>query len=49
MVISNRFGLAADVKKKTLEEIGQKYNITRERVRQIEEVALKLIKKVRGL
>jgi hypothetical protein len=44
-VILNRFGLTADVKKKTLEEIGKKYNITRERVRQIEETALNLIKK----
>jgi len=44
-VVMNRFGLTADANKKTLEEIGKKYNITRERVRQIENVALKLIKK----
>ena len=45
-VIMNRFGLTAvDEKKKTLEEIGKKYNITRERVRQIEDAALALIKK----
>lgn len=44
-VIMSRFGLIADGKKKTLEEIGKKYNITRERVRQIEDVALNLIKK----
>ncbi len=44
-VIMNRFGLGSDVARKTLEEIGQKYNITRERVRQIEEAALNLIKK----
>ena len=44
-VIMNRFGLTADANKKTLEEIGKKYNITRERVRQIEDVALTLIKK----
>ncbi len=44
-VIMNRFGLTADGKRKTLEEIGKKYNITRERVRQIEDAALKLIKK----
>jgi hypothetical protein len=44
-VIMNRFGLDVnDVERKTLEEIGKKYNITRERVRQIEESALKLIK-----
>ena len=44
-VIMNRFGLTADGKRKTLEEIGKKYNITRERVRQVEDVALNLIKK----
>lgn len=44
-VIMNRFGLTADSKRKTLEEIGKKYNITRERVRQIEDVALNMIKK----
>ncbi|MFA5936652.1 MAG: sigma factor-like helix-turn-helix DNA-binding protein [Candidatus Paceibacterota bacterium] len=44
-VIMNRFGLTADAEIKTLEEIGKKYKITRERVRQIEEAALALIKK----
>lgn len=44
-VIMNRFGLTADGKRKTLEEIGKKYNITRERVRQVEDVALHSIKK----
>ncbi|MFM7088421.1 MAG: sigma factor-like helix-turn-helix DNA-binding protein, partial [Candidatus Paceibacterota bacterium] len=45
-VILNRFGLNTDdVERKTLEEIGQKYKITRERVRQIEEAAIATIKK----
>jgi len=44
-VIMNRFGLTADGRKKTLEEIGKKYNITRERVRQVEDAAINLIKK----
>jgi hypothetical protein len=44
-VIMNRFGLTADSERKTLEEIGKKYNITRERVRQIEDAALALIRK----
>lgn len=44
-VVLNRFGLTIDGKRKTLEEIGQKYNITRERVRQIEDAALNSIKK----
>ena len=44
-VIMNRFGLTQDGKKKTLEEIGKKYNITRERVRQVEDAAIAMIKK----
>lgn len=44
-VVMNRFGLGADTEKKTLEDIGKKYGITRERVRQIEESALSMIKK----
>ncbi len=44
-IIMNRFGLNADAERKTLEEIGKKYDITRERVRQIESASLKLIKK----
>jgi len=44
-IVMNRFGLTADGKRKTLEEIGKKYNITRERVRQIEDAALLSVKK----
>lgn len=44
-VIMNRFGLSQDGKRKTLEEIGKKYGITRERVRQVEDAAISLIKK----
>lgn len=44
-VITNRFGLNSEGERQTLEEIGKKYNITRERVRQVEESALNLIKK----
>jgi hypothetical protein len=44
-VIMSRFGLTPDGERKTLEEIGKKYNITRERVRQVEDTALHLIKK----
>ncbi|MBP9711927.1 MAG: hypothetical protein KBD55_02740 [Candidatus Pacebacteria bacterium] len=44
-VIMNRFGLNVDGEMKTLEEIGKKYGITRERVRQVEDAALNLIKK----
>ena len=42
-VISRRFGLKTG-KKETLESIGKSYGITRERVRQIEEVSLKQIR-----
>lgn len=44
-VITNRFGLTSDAERKTLEAIGQKYGITRERVRQIENAAIALIRK----
>jgi len=39
-ILVGRFGLA-DGKKQTLADLGERYNITRERVRQIEEEALK--------
>ncbi len=44
-VIVNRYGLGSDIERKTLEEIGQKYGITRERVRQIENTALGIVRK----
>ena len=44
-VVVNRFGITDDGERKTLEAIGQKYGITRERVRQIENSALALIRK----
>ena len=45
-IIMNRFGLSPDDStRKTLEEIGKKYEITRERVRQIEKNAIASIKK----
>lgn len=44
-IISRRFGLK-NGKKETLESIGQSYGITRERVRQIEEFALKQLSKL---
>ncbi len=44
-IISNRYGLSDDAQSKTLEAIGKKYGITRERVRQIENAALTAIRK----
>jgi len=44
-VIISRYGLGKSVEKMTLEAIGKKYGITRERVRQIENSALAHIRK----
>ncbi len=44
-VVSGRFGLNEDSKEMTLESIGKKYGITRERVRQIENYAINHIRK----
>lgn len=44
-VVINRYGLGKDANKMTLEAIGNKYGITRERVRQIENAALQSIRK----
>lgn len=44
-VLNSRFGLGADIKRMTLEAIGKKYKITRERVRQIENYSIINIRK----
>ena len=44
-VVVSRFGLGTDLERRTLEAIGEKYGITRERVRQIEHAALTAIRK----
>ncbi|PIQ92281.1 MAG: hypothetical protein COV70_00950 [Parcubacteria group bacterium CG11_big_fil_rev_8_21_14_0_20_39_22] len=44
-VLVSRYGLDKDSERSTLEKIGKKYGITRERVRQIENYALSSIKK----
>ena len=44
-IIVNRYGLTDTADSKTLEAIGKKYGITRERVRQIENAALTAIRK----
>jgi hypothetical protein len=44
-VIKRRYGLADDMERETLESIGKSYNITRERVRQIENFALSTIRR----
>jgi len=47
-VVKRRFGLETD-KKNTLEEIGKHYGITRERVRQIENLSIKKLKDLQEL
>lgn len=44
-VVVSRFGLGNDLEHRTLEAIGERYGITRERVRQIEHAALSAIRK----
>ena len=43
-VLEKRYGLGKDVDVFTLESIGQTYGITRERVRQIKEKAIRRLK-----
>ncbi len=45
IILRYRFGLDGD-KEKTLEEVGQKFGVTRERIRQIQNIALKKLRKV---
>ncbi len=47
-IVEQRFGLK-DGQKRTLEEIGQRYNITRERVRQIEADAFRVLNERQNL
>lgn len=44
-VLNSRFGLGSDTKRMTLEAIGKKYKITRERVRQIENYSITNVRK----
>lgn len=43
-IIIRRFGLSASGKRHTLEEVASQFNVTRERIRQVESKALKKIK-----
>src|SRR6266511_1467493 len=43
-IVRQRFGLDGD-DRKTLEEIGEQFGVTRERIRQIEEIALRKLRK----
>src|SRR5487761_2012142 len=45
IVLESRFGLGKGARRETLESIGQRYGITRERVRQIENHALATVRK----
>ena len=44
-ILRYRFGLEGGTEK-TLEEVGEKFNVTRERVRQIQNIALKKLRKM---
>ncbi len=45
-ILNQRFGLISDNKEQTLEQIGAKLGITRERVRQIQNIALRKLRKM---
>lgn len=44
-ILTARFGLGTDTAKKSLESIGKKYGVTRERIRQIADYSIKSIRK----
>ena len=44
-ILRYRFGLDGD-SEKTLEEVGEKFGVTRERIRQIQNIALKKLRKM---
>jgi RNA polymerase primary sigma factor len=46
-ILKMRFGLG-DGNEHTLEEVGQQYKVTRERIRQIQEKATRKLRKSRG-
>src|SRR5437764_15400107 len=43
-VIRLRFGMDADGRERTLEEVGEAFNVSRERIRQIEVKALRILR-----
>jgi len=47
-VLRMRFGIGMNTDH-TLEEVGQEFDVTRERIRQIEAKALEKIEKIRGI
>jgi RNA polymerase primary sigma factor len=44
-ILALRFGLVGDGKELTLEEVGKKFKVTRERIRQLQNMALRKLKK----
>lgn len=44
-IIIRRFGLSASGKRRTLEEVGREFGVTRERIRQVEAKALRKIRR----
>lgn len=44
-IISSRFGMDSDGQRRTLEELGKRFGVTRERIRQLESIALTKLRK----